>query len=77
MKASIYRVFGSLIGALTMMVGASITKEMDWYGFIDLFAGQGGPVIVIGLLGVVWTAWHGGDTFKRPKALNKMMGGKE
>jgi hypothetical protein len=76
MKASIYRTIGSLVGALTMMVGASITADMDWTGFYELFVGKGGPVIVIGLIGVVWTAWHGGDTLTRPKALNKAMGGK-
>ena len=76
MKVKIVRVIGALLGALSAMVGASITMEMDWAGFLQLFTGAGAPIIVLGLLGVVWTAWNDSATLKRPKIMNKVLGGK-
>ena len=77
MQQKIVRVIGAIIAALTMMVGASITDKMDWTAFVQLFTGVGGPVVAIGFIGVMWTAWRDGTPIKRPKMLNKVMGGKE
>lgn len=77
MQAKLMRVVGALLSALTAMIGASITLDMDWVGFLDMFMGKGAPVIVIGLLGVAWAAARDGTPIKRPKMLKKVMGGKE
>lgn len=75
MKAKFARLIGALLGTLTTMVGASITLDMDWVGFVQLFTGKGAPIIVIGLLGVAWAAWNDSATIKRPKLLSKTLGG--
>jgi len=77
MKDKLGRLFGGLLGALVAMIGPTITKDMDWSGFITLFTGAGAPIVVLGLTMVAWTAWRDGSPIKRPKMLAKVMGGKE
>lgn len=77
MKGKLARVFGGLLGAMVAMIGPTITKDMDWGGFLSLFTGAGAPIVVLGLVLVAWTAWRDGTPMKRPKMLAKVMGGKE
>ncbi len=56
MKTKLVRVVTVLLGAFA--ANQAINADTTWRAFGDLFTGAGGPMLVIGLIMLIWGAWH-------------------
>lgn len=69
MKAKLGSVLVAVVGALMTMKGMG--GDLTWGGFLDLFTGAGGPMVVLGMILVIWRAYAGDKQMVVPKKLGK------